>query len=328
MRSIVSSAFAVILFLCLSGCVEQQVGSKNLFAVDFAPDITLRYKMVFDRAMGISLGESDKKKQSQKTTETLSLVMAYKPIEIDPYGLSTIEVFCESAKVSRLSFTGQKLSSDAVKSLAGRKFTIQITPTGKIAEHSELTSLVKELGEKAFVSGDAKRKGRRKNADMIFDFVAMQLYFWESISSIEKPLKGVDPGQSWTSIQHVPLPVPMRAMRETIYTLDKIDESPTGQNAIISSTYSLSKAKAGNWPIIPYSGKFGLKGSILALLRNYKYKWLKGTGSEVFNIDRGVLQSRIEEYEMEIDADLLLPLGDSKPKLTIKQTMSIKLLED
>ncbi len=354
MRTIISLACVAVILSGLTGCRSPRSEPKDLLAVetqnrpprtesndssaidfekelltvDFEAETTLRYRLTSERTLQITLDSADpksKKSKPHKTTEKLTLVIAYKPIDIDPYGLTTIEGRCESAEVRRVTFLGKTKKSDAVEALAGQSFQFQITPTGRIDDYSQLKALTRKLGDKAFVSGTRQRQ-RVKNPDMIYDFVALQWYLWDSIASVKNPLDGVAVGQSWKSNQHVPLPVPLRAVREVTYTVDEIKETPTGRKAVISSSYALSNAKPGNWTI-PYSGKFGFKGSILALLRNYKYKWLKGTGREVFNIDRGVLQSRTEQYQIEIGADLLLPLGDSKPKLKVEQKISIKLLE-
>ncbi len=121
--------------------------------------------------------------------------------------------------------------------------------------------------------------------------------------------------------------MPLRAVRETTYTVDEIKETPTGRKAVINSSYALSNAKPGNWPN-PYTGKFGLKGNILAFLKNYKYQRLNGTGSQIFNIDKGVVESDRQQYQMEVVAAMILPLGDSVPKLTVNQKITVRLLEN
>ena len=88
---------------------------------------------------------------NQNMAEKLEMEIVYKPIEIDPYGYSTIEATCNSAKVTRTSASRREQNkSDAVEFLVGKSFTLKITPTGKIVDYTSLESLTKELGEKAF----------------------------------------------------------------------------------------------------------------------------------------------------------------------------------
>ena len=142
--------------------------------------------------------------------------MAYKPIKVDSYGLTTIEATCKSVKVSR----SKGSRKDAVQSLAGRTFTVTVGPTGGIEDYSQLDSLLKEIGEKAF--RPESDRGRIKEPDMIGDFVASQWFLWDSISSIERPAEGVEIGRSWNSQLSVPAPMVMRKARDVTYTLDEI----------------------------------------------------------------------------------------------------------
>ena len=83
---------------------------------------------------------------------------------------------------------------------------------------------------------------------MITDFMAMQWYLWDAIASIEEPLKGLSVGQSWTSQQYVPLPMPLsavrHAVRENTYTLTGITESETSPKAVITSSYGMTELPA------------------------------------------------------------------------------------
>jgi len=161
---------------------------------------------------------------------------------------------------------------------------------------------------------------------MIYDFIAMQWYLWDSVATIEEPLKGVEKGKSWKTSQLVPLPIPIIAVRQTTYTFDEVTETPDGRKAIINSAYTLGDEELANWPK-PYTGRFAMKG-MFGFLRNYKYQSLVGQGKQVFNIDAGVVEEDQQQYKMTIGASFMIPLGDSVPIITIDQKISVELLGD
>ncbi|MCD6394017.1 MAG: hypothetical protein J7M40_10980, partial [Planctomycetes bacterium] len=179
----IATLFCVTVTLCtLAGCHES--GRRELLVVDFKPDTTMRYKLISDRDITLELQSNDPKMKGknkpQAMSEKLELVIAYKPVEVDPFGITTIEGKCESAKVTRKTFTARAAPKDAVEHLAGRTFTIQLSPTGKIADYSGLTGVVRELGKKAFAS-NTSGKQKVKDPDMIHDFMAMQWSLWDSV---------------------------------------------------------------------------------------------------------------------------------------------------
>ena len=314
--------------LCVfTGC--HKAGSRELLVVDFRPDTTLRYKLISQRDITLDLKSDDPKMKGKNKPQTMSekleLVIAYNPVEVNPFGITTIEGKCESAKVTRKTFTTKGAGKDAVEHLVGRTFTIQLSPTGKIADYSSLTEVVRELGAKAFATNRAGKQ-KVKNPDMIYDFIAMQWYLWDSVATIEKPLKGVKEGTSWKTSQLVPLPIPIVPARQTTYTFDEITETPDGRKAVINSAYTLGDEKLANWPK-PYTGRFAMKG-MFGFLRNYKYQTLVGRGKQVFNIDAGVVESDQQQYKMTIGAAFMLPLGDSVPIITIDQKISVELLDN
>ena len=330
MRRITILLCVTVTLCVLAGCDRGgRSGRRELLVVDFKPDTTLRYKLTSYRDITLELKSADPrmkdKNKPQTMSEKLELVIAYNPVEVDPFGITTIEGKCESAKVTRKTFTSRAAQKDAVEQLAGRTFTIQLSPTGKIADYSSLTELVRELGAKAFATNTAGKQ-KVKNPDMIYDFIAMQWYLWDSVATIKKPLKGVAKGKSWKTSQLVPLPIPMIAVRETIYTFDEVTETPDGRKAVINSTYTLGDEKLANWPK-PYTGRFAMKG-MFGFLRNYKYQSLVGQGKQIFNIDAGVVESDQQQYKMTIGASFMLPLGDSVPIVTIDQTISVELLDN
>lgn len=325
LRTIIRLAGLITLFVFTS-C---QMGPRELFVVDFKENSALRYQLVSERDIELSLGEAEttqksRKQKTQKMSEKFKLVMSYKPIKVDPYGLTRIEATCESVYITRRSFAGKKTTSDAVKSLRGKTYAFKITPTGKFDDYESLQKVVRELGNKAFTQKVGKQ-GRVKDPDMISDFVALQWYFWDSTSTIEKPIEGAAIGQSWKALQLIPLPMPRAKARETTYKLSEIKEAPDGRRAVITSSYALSDQRVENRPKA-YSGKFRMKG-MFGFLRNYRMKSLSGTGTQIFNLDTGQIESEQQQYQVDIEADFLMPLGDTKPRLMIQQKLKVKLLD-
>lgn len=302
---------------------------KELLVITFEPQKTLKYKMVSQRTVGIELvtpSKPDMKNNAHKMTEMLELVMLYTPIEVDPFGLTTIQAKCESAKVTRTSFSSKKPEADAIEQLAGKTFTFQLSPVGKIADFTEMTTLVKQLGQKAFVANSGQNR-RIKNPDMIMDFVALQWYLWDSVSTIKKPLDGVGPGTTWQTEQLVPMPMAKLVVRDTTYTFQKAADTETGRKATITSNFALSKKELENWPM-PYEGGFSVKGSLFSVLTNFKTQSLEGKGTQLFDIDRGIVENDLQEYKVKSVASFILPLGDSTPYINVDQKMSVQLIED
>ncbi|MHC5098226.1 MAG: hypothetical protein ACYSOL_08915 [Planctomycetota bacterium] len=134
----------------------------NWLLVSFEKDVPITYRMVSERETEIDLTSGDPKKKSrpQTTTEKLELVIVYTPVVVDPFGLSILKVECESVKVTRSGFSGKKSASDAMESLTGKSFTLNLTPTGKMADISDLERIAAELGEASFSKG---RQNARKS---------------------------------------------------------------------------------------------------------------------------------------------------------------------
>ncbi len=308
-----------------AGCQPGQ--EKELLVVDFKADTTLRYKLISERNTSIDLdptgvASKGKKSKPQEIYEKLEMVIAYKPVEPNPYGLSTISATCESAKVTRKS--SKRTPRDAVEYLEGRTFTFQVSPVGKIEDYSEIQKIVLELGEKSISSSDP-RKGRIKEMDMIADFISLQWHVWDSIASIENPLDGVEIGDSWKATQIIPLPVAVQAVKETTYTLKEIDESGEQRLGVIESTFAESKATHENWPS-RYKGRFRMKG-MLGFLRGYQTTALEGAGTQVFNIDTGTVISEEQNYKITMTATFMLPLGGMEPLIKIDQKISLRLMD-
>jgi hypothetical protein len=322
---------SAVTFTAFAGC-KSITGDKNLpgkptelVTVDFKAGQTLRYKFVSSRDITIDLDATAQTSRSgraasDKSTESLEIIMAYTPIDIDPYGLTTVKAVCESVRVAR----SKGPNRDAAEALAGKAFTLAVGPTGKIEDYSQLDELLKELGKKVF-RANADR-GRIKEPDMIGDVVATQWFLWDAVSSIDKPSEGVMVGQSWTSKLSVPTPMVMRKARDVTYRLDEIRPGEKGRLAVISSSYKIAESAPHDWPI-PYSGTFQVAGAF-GFYRNYKVLDLQGEGEELFNIDTGRTEQYKQQYELQLSASLLIPLAGVNPKITIKQNLTMKLLED
>jgi len=303
------------------GVKEPLIKNKELLTVDWQDGRRLEYKFVSGREITLDWDQTGKLSQSDKSTpdkstESMEMVVAYTPIEIDPYGLTTIEATCKSVKVAR----SKGSRKDAVEYLAGKTFTFTVGPTGKIEDYSQLDELLKETGTKAFftnTNGD-----RIKELDMICDFIATQWFLWDSVSSIKDPSKGVAVGQSWKSKLSVPSPMVMRKARDVTYRLDEIRQSEKERLAVISSSYKIADSAPQSWPI-PYSGRFQMKGTF-GFLSGYKLLSLEGRGEELFNIEAGRIEQYKQQYEIQIQASI--PMGISvKPRITIRQNLTMEL---
>jgi hypothetical protein len=312
----------------LAGC-KGTAEEGELLTVDFQENETLRYKFVSTRDIDVDWDPTGKASKSSKGkvdkfSESMDMVVAYTPIEVDPYGLTTIKATCESVKVKRSSPTGRRVAKeDAVESLAGKTFTLAVGPAGSIEDYSQLSELIREIGKKAFRADTGR--GRVKEPDMIDDVIATQWFLWDSVSSVEKPAEGVSVGQSWKSKLSIPGPMVMRKAREVTYTLSEIRQSEKGRIAVIHSSYSPAESAPSSWPI-PYSGRFRMSG-IFGFLRGYKVLDLQGQGEELFNIDAGRIQQYNQQYQVELKASFPMALGVN-PRITIKQNLTMQLLED
>ncbi len=292
--------------------------------MDFQPGQTLRYKFVSSRDIEISWsfpagGSKKAENKVDKSHESMEMVVAYSPLEVDPYGPTTVKATCESVKVGRKQRRG---TADAVESLAGDSFTITVSPTGKMEDSSQLNELIRKIGEKAF--RQVGSEGKIKNPDMIGDFVATQWFLWDAIASIEKPLNGVSVGRRWTSKLSVPTPMVSRLARDVTYTLKEIRQTEKGELAVIKSSYSLAKSVPSSWPI-PYTGSFRMSGTF-GFLTRYRFLDLQGEGQELFNIDAGRTEQCNQQYQLNAEASV--PFGiEAGAKIKIQQNLTMQLLK-
>jgi len=293
---------------------------RVFLTVDFEPGQTLRYKFVSHRDVLLDWDPNAiGRDQTEKRFERLEMVIAYTPVVVDPYGVSTIRVVCESVAVER---SGRQYGVDAAESAAGRAFSLTIDPRGKIVDRTELDALVQEMGGKAFRSGPSG--GRVKGPDMIGDFIAGQYFLWDAISSVEAPASGIAVGQTWRSRLPVPLPMVARKARDVTYRLGEIRTDKDKPLAIIDSVYSPADAAPTDWPI-PYSGRFQMSGTF-GFLGSYRVLALEGTGQESLDLDAGRVVVDRQKYTMRMKASLP-PMGiRADPHLTIEQTLTTELL--
>jgi hypothetical protein len=316
-------ALAAALFF--GGC-GQPVENKDrvLLTVDFEQSKVLRYKFISSRQIEISLKDKTaaNKEQKSRYNESLETIIAYKPVKVEPYGLSIIEATCESVRTSQI--TTRNKPKEATENLAGKSFKLTVGPTGKIEDRKELEQLLKEAGGTAFRPNS--QYGRIKEPELLSDFMATQVFLWDSISSIKEPQKGVAVGDKWQSQLSIPSPMPLLigAARDVVYKLEDINETAAGRIAIISSEYSISKTYLKDW-FVPYTGSFQLSGPF-GLYGNCRIVELKGKGRELFNIDAGKSIGYSQDYQMKVVAVMsLIPIT---PEITIKQHLSMQLIEE
>jgi hypothetical protein len=314
--------------LCVVGCQGPQ---DNLLLVSFEKDVPITYRMVSDRTTEMNLTTNDPSKKSKPMTnsEKLELVMVYTPVDVDPFGLSTLKVECKSAKVTRSKSSGKRNAKDVMGTLAGKSFILKLSPSGQIGDNSDLERIASELGKASFSSD--KGGMRIKNPDMIGDFLAMQQYLWAASSTISSQPE-LNVGDTWQAQQLIPWSSPRYPppTRTATYTLEDIVQDPNvpdqPRKAVISSTYTLSETPLEDY-IKPYEkGRFQMRG-MFGFLRNYQFKHLEGTGTQIFNMDDGLVESDQQKYLMNVGASLMLPLGNSVPVLTVTQKISIERIK-
>ena len=83
------------------------------------------------------------KGQKSQYTESLETIVAYKPIKVNPNGLSIIEATCVSVRTNQT--TTRNAAKEAAENLAGKSFKLTVGPTGKIEDRRELEKLLRKL---------------------------------------------------------------------------------------------------------------------------------------------------------------------------------------
>jgi len=330
-----AAAFCTLLVGC--GSSERRTGAvthagseakagRVFLTVDFQPGQTLRYKFTSKKNIAVDWdpNAAGSPNHVQEQSETFEMIVAYTPVEVDPYGVSTVRAAVESVKAARSGGpAARNFGTDAVESARGKSFTLKVDPRGKIVDASELTALIQEMGKQAFRAGTAM--GRVKEPDMIGDFIASQWFLWDAQASIAQPAEGVVVGQTWPSLLSVPVPMVMRQARKVVYKLDEVRQDANEPLAVITSTYTPADATPAGWPI-PYSGRFQMSGTF-GFLGPYEVLGLAGTGTELFNLKAGRIEQRQEKYVLRVKAGLP-PLGiKANPQITIDQTLTMELVQ-
>ncbi len=313
---------------------------RVFLTVDFQQGQTLRYKFTSQRNMIVDWDPNAPAgtNHAQEQSESFEMVVAYTPVEVDPYGVSTIHAVVESVKTQRQGGPGARdFGADAVQTAQGQNFTLKVDPRGKVVDATSLTALIQEMGKRAF-RPDMSR-GRVKEPDMIWDFIASQWFLWDAEATVKRPAEGVAVGQTWPSQLCVPTPMVVRWARNVVYKLAEVRESPwqgqdalatregaTGPVAVIQSTYTPAASAPAGWPI-PYSGRFQVSRTF-GLLVSYEVMGLQGSGRELFNLRAGRVEQRQEKYTLRVKAGLP-PLGiKANPHITIDQTLTMELIPE
>jgi hypothetical protein len=313
--------------IILAGCNGDR--QTDIFTVDFKEKQILTYQFVSTRDIELDWDPANAKPRKGKTekfSESMKMTVDYKPVQVDPYGLTTIKAKCRAVKARRTSSTSRYASSggtDAVESLNGKSFKFTVGPTGKIADFSKIKRLIQRLGDEAFRPGVTG--GRIKDPDMIADFIATQWFLWDSISTLPQTSGGVTVGQSWQSRLSVPAPMVLFRSRDVTYTLKEIRTTEQGRLAVIDSLYSAAGRYEQGWPI-PYSGRFQVRGRF-GFITGYKVLELSGQGQEIFNIDTGQSEGYNQDYTMKVQGSLPAPMNVTPLIITVKQKLKMTKLQ-
>jgi hypothetical protein len=315
--------FVAVALSVLVGCAPAQKSApssgKVRLTVDFQQGQPIKYRFISSRTVNVDWGQATGATKVDKSSESLTLVVSYMPVEVNPYGLTTIKAVCESAVVSREP--SRMLSPDAAGSFTGKSRTISVDPTGKIEDRTGLYDVIRQAGPRAFRAD--RSQGLVKEPDMIYDFIASQWFLWDSISSIPKPAAGVRVGDQWKSKLFVPAPMILFTARDVNYRLAEVRREPNDSIAVIDSNYTLLYPSPSDWPV-PYTEVFQMSG-MFGFLRDYKVLDLQGRGQELFNINAGRTEKYTQQYTMNIIASLPLALGVN-PRITIEQTLTMDLI--
>jgi hypothetical protein len=313
--------------------------NRTYLSVEFPKDTPIRYKVVSSRSVVLDLdptgrfSRGDAAGARQEMKEEAEMVLAYRNAGPAGRGGTLVEVTCESASVKRQRLTGGSMGDDAIASLAGKKFTVSVSATGRIFETSELEKVIHDLGEAAFGNRSDRYEGRRiKNPDMIADFITVQWYMWDQEQSVSKPTAGLAVGDTWKSQRKVLAPFPFiaRTGRDVTYTLAGLTQDPgADQVATIKSVYTLSPEQSMDWPM-PYTGSFSQRGSF-GFFQGYKVLDIKGEGTQLFDVTAGRIAADKQTYTAKVSA--VIPFGGlgkdgekPEPNIVVNQTITMDLI--
>ncbi len=296
-----------------------------------AGDEVVRYDYASEREIEIDWGADKKstrksKPKVDKSVESLSIRVAFRPVEINELEFTTIEASIEDVKTKK---TGKRVSyKEATAGLKDKKYQFKLGPTGRIEERRELDGFVREIADGAFRPKSSQ--GRVKEPDLIEDFIVFQYFLWDSISSIEKPAEGVVVGQSWESKLPVPNSMVLRKAMDVTYTLAEIRQTDNGRVAVIKSSYRVSSDASypRSWPK-PYVGRFQMSGTFgffRMLLKGFEIVELDGEGETLFNLDTGRIERSRQEYRAVIKGRSRAKMGID-PRITINQKLTTEIIK-
>lgn len=309
------TALLLLMVVLLCGCK-----SGRYITVDFKENQPLEYKFVSERDVDVVWKDKSdpNKSKTQEFQEKLEYTMRYEPVEVDSFGLSKIKATVGNLKVSR---SDKKHPQDATYSLEGKSFYMTVDPSGKIQELTDFEKIYKEAGEKAF-----RKKGKQKikNPDMLGDFLASQYFLWDAQAS-RSAVRAAKPGQTWTSVLSLPLPMLAYRARKVEYTLEDFDEKPEGTLAVITSDYEISDdPNLITWPTA-YTGRFMVAGTF-GFLRGFDVQKFEGSGTEIFNVDKGLVEKQTQQFNAVIET--YIPFTTKvRPMVYIDHKLTMNLIE-
>ena len=109
------------------------VAGRVFLTVDFQPGQTLRYKFTSKKNIAVDWDPNAAANANhvQEQSETFEMIVAYTPVEVDPYGVSTVRATVESVRAVRSGGpSARNFGTDAVESAQGKSFTLKVDPRG------------------------------------------------------------------------------------------------------------------------------------------------------------------------------------------------------
>lgn len=335
-------SFVIGIMVCsvifITGCNDSKGGfllwpSRAHLALDFNEGEALRYRFISDKTIVTDYNYADRrvgKAGNVHVNEALDMIVRYEPFEVDPCGIAKINVYFESVN----TVTSSPVRRDAIETLSGKTFAVTIGPDGKIHDKTQLINIIREAGSASFrkslLNSDPNIASSIKDPDLVEDFTAIQWFLWDSLSSMEQAEEGLSVGQKWKSSLPVPTSIFIRPVREVTYKLSNIKRAPQGRIAVINSTYKHTNIVPEDWPPYPWPRGFTLTGQIGVLMHVFQGLFvisLEGHGQELFNLDLGRIESSEQEYKVVFRPNSI-PMPNADPYITLKQKVTVQLLED
>ena len=302
-----------------AAAAKAPAGDKDrvYLTVDFEQGRTLRYRFISRREITLDWdpGSTATKNRVQEHAEHLEMVVAYTPVEVDPYGAQHDpgDGGIRSGHAQRRADRAQRPGSTRSKR-AGQELHDQGRSAGPDCRCRPVEGLDSGDGREGVSIG--RPGGRTKEPDMIGDFVAGQWFLWDALATIPLPAEGLAIGQTWQSQLPVPTPMVMRQARDVTYRYNGVRAGPRGSAAVIESTYALAKSAPADWPV-PYAGRFRMSGTF-GFLGPYEVLALEGSGEELYNIEAGRLGAAAEVRDA--GEGLAAPDGRSGPARRLRSS--------